>query len=206
MLIDLDHVAESNINRQVQALGATLGQAKVLALRERIADIHPGCEVMAVEEFVEPSNWPALLPSAVDAVIDACDQVRAKMALAAWAPGQRAGRWSAWARPAASACAQRVEVDDLAAVTHDPLLAGLRQRLRKRAAPHARAASACAACFRASRWPSRPQPAKPMPTLAVTAPQLPGLRLQRHRHRHFRPGGRRRGHRTAAGAGPPWGA
>ncbi len=46
-LIDLDHVAESNINRQVQALGATLGQAKVLALRERIADIHPGCEVHA---------------------------------------------------------------------------------------------------------------------------------------------------------------
>ena len=45
VLIDLDHVAESNINRQVQALGATLGQAKVQALRERIADIHPGCEV-----------------------------------------------------------------------------------------------------------------------------------------------------------------
>ncbi|MFM2330303.1 MAG: hypothetical protein RLZZ494_2406, partial [Pseudomonadota bacterium] len=43
VLIDLDQVAESNINRQVQALGATLGQAKVQALRERIADIHPGC-------------------------------------------------------------------------------------------------------------------------------------------------------------------
>ena len=36
-LIDLDHVAESNINRQVQAVGATLGQSKVQALRERIA-------------------------------------------------------------------------------------------------------------------------------------------------------------------------
>src|SRR5258706_16231769 len=49
-LIDLDHVAESNVNRQVQAVGATIGQAKVLALRDRIADIHPGCEVTGIEE------------------------------------------------------------------------------------------------------------------------------------------------------------
>jgi tRNA A37 threonylcarbamoyladenosine dehydratase len=41
VLIDLDQVAESNINRQVQAVGATVGQAKVLALAQRIADIHP---------------------------------------------------------------------------------------------------------------------------------------------------------------------
>ena len=36
-LIDLDHVAESNLNRQVHALDATVGQAKVLAMRDRIA-------------------------------------------------------------------------------------------------------------------------------------------------------------------------
>src|SRR6476660_8265866 len=40
-LVDLDHVSESNINRQVHALDSTLGQAKVLAMRERIAQIHP---------------------------------------------------------------------------------------------------------------------------------------------------------------------
>ncbi|HSM21435.1 MAG TPA: ThiF family adenylyltransferase, partial [Rubrivivax sp.] len=65
-LIDLDHVAESNIHRQVQALGATLGQAKAQALRERIADIHPGCRVHAVEEFASADNWTALLPAPVD--------------------------------------------------------------------------------------------------------------------------------------------
>jgi tRNA A37 threonylcarbamoyladenosine dehydratase len=89
VLIDLDHVAESNINRQVQALGRTLGQAKVQALRERIADIHPGCDVQGVEEFVDAQNWPALLPQPVDVLIDACDQVRAKAALAGWALGAR---------------------------------------------------------------------------------------------------------------------
>jgi tRNA A37 threonylcarbamoyladenosine dehydratase len=130
VLIDLDHVAESNINRQVQALGATLGQAKVLALRERIADIHPGCEVEAVEEFVDTQNWPALLPQLVDAVIDACDQVRAKAALAAWAlAGQRP--FVSVGAAGGKRLAQRVDVEDLAAVSHDPLLASLRQRLRR---------------------------------------------------------------------------
>ena len=65
-LIDMDHVAESNVNRQVQALGRTLGQAKTRALAERVADIHPGCRVLEIDDFVQPDNWPALLPSPVD--------------------------------------------------------------------------------------------------------------------------------------------
>jgi tRNA A37 threonylcarbamoyladenosine dehydratase len=129
-LIDLDHVSESNVNRQVQALGATLGQAKALALRARVADIHPACEVDAVEAFVEPGNWPGLLVQAVDVVIDACDQVRAKLVLAGWAlqtqtPLISVGAAGGKRRP------QAVQVDDLARVTHDPLLASLRQRLRR---------------------------------------------------------------------------
>ena len=44
-LVDLDHVAESNLNRQVQALGSTIGAAKVEAMARRIADIAPGCAV-----------------------------------------------------------------------------------------------------------------------------------------------------------------
>ena len=80
-LIDLDHVAESNINRQIHALTDTVGQAKVLAMCDRIAQIHPDCIVHCVEEFVEPGNWPALLQTPVDALIDACDQIKAKTAL-----------------------------------------------------------------------------------------------------------------------------
>ena len=138
-LIDLDHVAESNINRQIHANDATLGQAKVLAMQERIASFHPGCRVHAVDEFVEPDNWPALLPAPADAVIDACDQMRAKTALAAWALQQRAQRHpqrppSLFITVGAAGGKQQpwlVEVDDLARATHDPLLAQLRQRLRK---------------------------------------------------------------------------
>ncbi|WP_157271068.1 tRNA threonylcarbamoyladenosine dehydratase [Azohydromonas aeria] len=129
-LIDLDHVAESNVNRQVQALGSTLGMAKVQALRARIADIHPGCEVTCVEDFVEPGNWPALLPAAVDGLIDCCDQSKAKLALASWALRQKLP-FVAVGAAGGKLQPQRVEVDDLARTTHDPLLAGLRQRLRK---------------------------------------------------------------------------
>jgi tRNA A37 threonylcarbamoyladenosine dehydratase len=129
-LIDLDHVSESNINRQVQALGATLGQAKVQALRERIADIHPGCVVHTVEEFVEESNWPGLLPGTPQVVIDACDQVRAKATLVAWALATRSKLVTVGAAGGKRE-PQGVAVDDLALVTHDALLAALRQRLRK---------------------------------------------------------------------------
>jgi len=129
-LIDLDHVAESNINRQVQAIGTTLGQAKVQAMRERIALINPACRVNGIEAFVEPSNWPQLLGEPADALIDACDQVAAKAALAAWARQGQAGFISVGAA-GGKRLAHQVDIDDLSRVTHDPLLAQLRYRLRK---------------------------------------------------------------------------
>jgi tRNA threonylcarbamoyladenosine dehydratase len=129
-LIDLDHVAESNINRQIQALDSTIGQAKVEAMRERVARINPGCIVHGIEEFVEPDNWPQLLPPGVDAVIDACDEVRAKVAMAAWALATGTLFVSVGAA-GGKRLAHKVDLDDLANTTHDPLLAQLRYRLRK---------------------------------------------------------------------------
>lgn len=135
-LIDLDHVSESNINRQVQALTGTIGQAKVQAMRERIADIHPECRVDCIEEFVSADNWPGLispkkLGDEPSAVIDACDQVSAKVAMAVWALAARVPFICVGAA-GGKRQAHRVDVADLAEVTHDPLLAQLRYRLRKR--------------------------------------------------------------------------
>jgi len=129
-LIDLDHIAESNVNRQVQAISATLGQSKAQALAARVADIHPGCAVHVVEEFAAADNWPALLPHAIDALIDACDQVRAKQILAAWTL-QAPLAFVCVGAAGGKQLAQAVEIDDLASATHDPLLAALRQRLRQ---------------------------------------------------------------------------
>lgn len=135
-LIDLDHIAESNINRQVHALGSTVGQSKVQAMRERIAQINPHCQVDCIEEFVDAENWPALL--SLDAlfdrqefvVIDACDQVKAKSAMAAWAIKNKVSLISVGAA-GGKRLAHRVDIDDLSQVTHDPLLAQMRYRLRK---------------------------------------------------------------------------
>lgn len=129
-LIDMDHIAESNINRQIHALTTTTGQAKVQAMKERIALIHPQCQVDAVDDFVGPDNWPALLPCRPDALIDACDQVKAKVCLAQWALAEGVGFITVGAA-GGKRLAHQVDVQDLSRITHDPLLAQLRYRLRK---------------------------------------------------------------------------
>jgi tRNA A37 threonylcarbamoyladenosine dehydratase len=133
-LIDFDNIAESNVNRQIHALTDTLGQAKVEALRERIAQINPECAVTCIEEFVDAENWLRLMPQNADAVIDACDQIKAKALMAAWAREQ-AGPHKALFITVGAAGGKRqahlVNVEDLSKVTHDPLLAQLRYRLRK---------------------------------------------------------------------------
>lgn len=129
-LIDLDHIAESNVNRQIHALDATLGQAKVQAMQERIAQIHPGCVVTCVDEFIEAGNWPGLPGSEADVVIDACDDPRAKQTLAAWALRERKSLVTVGAA-GGKRQPHLVDVADLVQATHDPLLAQLRQRLRR---------------------------------------------------------------------------
>lgn len=134
-LVDMDHVAVSNVNRQIHATDATIGRAKVEAMRERVWAIQPGCQVKLVDDFVTPSNWPDLVAEWADgpgplAVIDACDQVPAKTAMADWARRQGALLVLSGAA-GGKRLGHRVEVGDLADTTHDPLLAQVRYRLRK---------------------------------------------------------------------------
>lgn len=130
-LIDLDNVSESNINRQIHALDDTVGMAKVEAMRQRIAHINPDCVVTCVEDFVEPGNWPSILNGAeVDAVIDACDQVKAKTTMAAWALKRR-GLFITVGAAGGKRLAHKVDIDDLSSTSHDPLLAKLRYNLRR---------------------------------------------------------------------------
>ena len=133
-LIDLDHIAESNINRQIHALGSTLGQSKVDAMRTRILDINPDCQVICIEEFVDAENWPAIaqLDTQTESlsILDACDQVKAKTAMAAWALQNKVNFITVGAA-GGKRHAHKVDVDDLSLTTHDPLLAQLRYRLRK---------------------------------------------------------------------------
>lgn len=128
-LIDLDHVAESNMNRQIHALDSTLGMAKVEAMRARVAAINPDCAVACIEAFIEEGNVAALLPMC-DAVIDAIDNVRAKAALIAHC--KRAGLFLVTTGGAGGrADPTRVEVADLSRTVQDALASKVRARLRK---------------------------------------------------------------------------
>lgn len=128
-LIDLDHVAESNINRQIHAVGSTLGAAKVVAMRERILAINPACEVATIEQFIDERNPATLIPPC-DAVVDAIDHVRAKAALIAHCrhagicivtTGGAGGRTDP----------TRIDVVDLSRTTQDALASKVRAQLRK---------------------------------------------------------------------------
>lgn len=129
-LIDLDHVAESNINRQVHALTSTLGAAKVEVMAQRIRDISPDVSVHPVDEFIEPGQEEKLIPADADLVIDAIDAVAAKASLIAWcvandkpviACGAAGGRTDPL----------QLRVEDLSCTTGDALLSAVRARLRR---------------------------------------------------------------------------
>ncbi len=130
-LIDLDNVAESNINRQIQALTDTLGKAKVSALAERIAQINPRCEVVQVEEFITPDNLNELIKAPrFDYVIDAIDSVKAKTALLAFCraeaiPVVTIGGAGGQIDPG------KIEIRDLCRTEQEPLLSLVRKRLRQ---------------------------------------------------------------------------
>ncbi len=130
-LIDLDNVAESNVNRQLHALTDDFGKAKVSALHERILQINPACKVTEIEDFVTEDNLAELFRRPFDFVIDAIDQIRVKAAMADYFVKQRqpfilSGGAGGQKNPAL------IQTADLSRVTHDPLLANLRYTLRKR--------------------------------------------------------------------------
>lgn len=129
-LIDLDHVAESNVNRQVHALTETLGQSKIAAMAQRIQSIHPDCRLTLVDDFLTPDNVQQLLPVDLCVVLDCTDQVAAKVAMvlqsrlrqqALIVCGGAGGKTNSLA----------LQVGDLALATHDALLARMRNILRR---------------------------------------------------------------------------
>lgn len=129
-LIDLDNVAESNVNRQIQALSATLGQAKVTALAQRIEQINPYCRVTEIEDFVTPDNLDVMIGAQnFDFVIDAIDNVRAKAALIAFCRAHALAMITI-----GSAGGQidptKIEVRDLSRTEQEPLLSKVRKLLR----------------------------------------------------------------------------
>ncbi len=131
-LIDLDHITETNINRQLQALTPNIGKSKVVILAERIAHINPDIQVIPIEKYLERSNIQELIDGTIkwDWVIDCIDQIHNKAALLAYCRQQQinivsvggaGGRYDP----------SRISIADLSRTAHDPLLSKLRSILRQ---------------------------------------------------------------------------
>lgn len=129
-LIDLDHIAESNVNRQIHALTDTVGQSKVDAMAERVLGINPACRLTRVDDFVSPENVGEVLPGPYTIIIDCTDQAAAKIAMilharALGVPMLLCGGAGGKTDPLA------LRAGDLSAAVNDALLSKLRNKLRR---------------------------------------------------------------------------
>jgi tRNA A37 threonylcarbamoyladenosine dehydratase len=129
-LIDLDNIAESNVNRQLHAIDGAFGMAKVTAMAQRIKAINPSCVVKEIEDFVTPENVAQMLNDGFDMVLDAIDDAKAKVAIAAYCKkskislvtvGGAGGRLDP----------TKIKQGDLSQVVGDRLLAKVRNQLRR---------------------------------------------------------------------------
>ncbi|MCB1862882.1 MAG: tRNA cyclic N6-threonylcarbamoyladenosine(37) synthase TcdA [Chromatiaceae bacterium] len=129
-LIDLDNVAESNVNRQIHALDGEFGRPKVAAMAERIRAINPRCRLHCEEEFIEPGNLDRLIDGRLDHVVDCIDAYRTKAALIAHCrrgkiPVVTVGGAGGQIDPL------KITLADLSRSEQDPLLSQTRRVLRK---------------------------------------------------------------------------
>ena len=132
-LIDSDRVAVSNINRQIIALHSTVGQYKTEAMRDRIRDINPECEVTCINEFYSEEN-PILLED-FDYVADCIDSVKSKLHLITEA--KRLGKSVISSMGAGNKLdPTRFTVADISKTHTDPLAKVIRTELRRRGIDH----------------------------------------------------------------------
>jgi tRNA A37 threonylcarbamoyladenosine dehydratase len=129
-IVDFDEVCVTNTNRQLHALKGTIGERKVDVMAERLRRIHPTGEVEAVAAFYGPETSAALLDGEVDYVIDAIDNVTAKVHLIARCLERSVPIVSSMGA-AARLDPTRISVADLAETHTDPLARHVRKLLRQ---------------------------------------------------------------------------
>ncbi len=81
-IVDKDVVDKTNINRQIIALNSTIGKLKTEVMKQRILDINPNAKVNAISIFVSNDNVKDFNLRNYDYVVDAIDNITAKIELA----------------------------------------------------------------------------------------------------------------------------
>ncbi|KAA0549289.1 tRNA threonylcarbamoyladenosine dehydratase [Bacillus sp. BGMRC 2118] len=130
VLVDKDDVDITNINRQVIALLSTIGRQKVEVMKERIADINPECEVIALKMFYTEETYEQFFSYNLDWVIDASDTISYKIHLMKECLKRNIPIISSMGA-ANKTDPTRFKIADISKTHTDPLAKVIRTRLRK---------------------------------------------------------------------------
>lgn len=131
ILVDFDRVCVTNTNRQLHAMKGTLGKLKVEVMAERLRAINPDATIDTRREFYSDRNADRVLTPEPDVVVDAIDNVKAKLHLIATCIRQRLRLVSSMGA-AARLDPSKVRVADLAQTRVDPFARHLRKDLRRK--------------------------------------------------------------------------
>jgi tRNA A37 threonylcarbamoyladenosine dehydratase len=131
ILVDYDRICVTNVNRQLHAMKGTLGKPKVEVMAERLRLVNPDATIEPRAEFYGPDTSARLLVPEPDLVVDAIDNMSAKMHLIATCVRERLRIVSAMGA-AARLDPTAVRVADLAETRIDPFARALRHNLRKK--------------------------------------------------------------------------
>ncbi len=128
-IIDFDTVEISNCNRQLLALGSTIGIPKVDVAEKRAKDINPDVIINKNKICITPDNVHGLIPHDIDFAVDAIDDVDAKTSLITTLLGRHIPFISCMG--AANACnPESLRVSDISKTQYCPLARTMRKRLK----------------------------------------------------------------------------
>ncbi len=129
-LIDMDVVAESNINRQLPALSSTIGRNKIDVMADRVRDINEECEITLIDDFMTKDNIQDLIAIDASYVIDCIDNSKVKAALIAWCKRNKV-KILTLGGAGGQVDPSLIKISDLSRTAHDPLLSRTRRILRQ---------------------------------------------------------------------------
>lgn len=84
-IVDGDVIDETNINRQILATEKTIGMPKVEVAKSRAYEINSDIEIESIYEFYKDEKYEMFKLDEYDYIIDAIDDVKAKISLAYFA-------------------------------------------------------------------------------------------------------------------------
>ncbi|SDI13463.1 tRNA threonylcarbamoyladenosine dehydratase [Paenibacillus naphthalenovorans] len=130
VMIDKDVVDITNINRQIHALMSTVGQPKAELMRDRILQINPECDAVALRMFYTEETYEKLFEYPLDYVIDASDTISYKIHLIKQCLQRKIPIISSMGA-ANKMDPTRFQVADISKTSVDPLARVIRHKLRK---------------------------------------------------------------------------